>query len=133
LSDVVRTVHVAVSDHSTPTALPQPAFDTTITVLMSTDTTRRRRSPFIWHLDFDTTFTSLVVEQVHQRIETHSDRLEAAEEQLAALGDVGTAKTTKEQKLAAIIHFATNKRGTQSQAVAVTADEIQGCVGVSRR
>jgi hypothetical protein len=66
-------------------------------------------------------------------IGTHEERLDALERQLAALGDVGTTKTTKEQKLAAVLHFATNKQGTQSGTVAVTADESQGCVGISRR
>ncbi len=67
------------------------------------------------------------------QVGTHDARLDTVEEQLAALGDINTTKTTKEQKLAAVLHFATNKRGTQSGTVAVTADEIQGCVGVSRR
>ena len=69
----------------------------------------------------------------HRQVATHGERLDAVERQLAALGDVGTAKTTKEQKLAAICTFALNKRGGQSSTVAVTAAEIQGCVGVSRR
>jgi len=55
------------------------------------------------------------------------------ERQLEALGDIGTAKTTKEQKLAAICVFAQNKRGSQSATVAITPDEIRGFVGVSRR
>lgn len=51
---------------------------------------------------------------------------------MAALGDVGTTKTTKEQKLAAIRRFVQNKGGQQS-TVAVIDSDIQGCVGVSRR
>lgn len=68
----------------------------------------------------------------NRQVATHSERLDAIEEQLTALGDVGTAKTTKEQKLAAICAFARNKGG-QSGTVAVTASDIQGCIGVSRR
>lgn len=68
-----------------------------------------------------------------QRLAGLDDRLDAVEQQVAALGDLGTAKTTKEEKLAAILAFAANKRGTRSGTVAVTASEIQGCVGVSRR
>ena len=68
----------------------------------------------------------------NREVGTHTERLDTLKQQLAALGDVGTAKTTKEQKLAAICAFAGNKRGSQS-TVAVTAEEIQGCVGVSRR
>ncbi|MEF8906193.1 MAG: hypothetical protein V5A29_20085, partial [Haloarculaceae archaeon] len=56
----------------------------------------------------------------NRQVATYSERLDAVERQLAALGDVGTAKTTKEQKLAAIRAFALNKRGSQS-TVAVTA------------
>lgn len=69
----------------------------------------------------------------HREVATHAERLDAAEGQLTALGDIGTAKTTKEEKLAAICMFARNKRGGPSATVAVTANEIQGCVGVSRR
>ncbi len=69
----------------------------------------------------------------HRDVATHAERLDAVEKQLTALGDIGAAKTTKEEKLAAIVTFAQNKGGNQSATVAVTADEIQGCVGVSRR
>lgn len=69
----------------------------------------------------------------NQQVATYDERLTAIEQQVDALGDVGAEKTTKEQKLAAIITFAGNKRGGPSETVAVTADEIQGCVGVSRR
>jgi hypothetical protein len=71
--------------------------------------------------------------EFHRDVATHAERLDAVEEQLAALGDIGAAKTTKEEKLAAIVTFAQNKRGNQSATVAVTATEIRGCVGVSRR
>ena len=67
-----------------------------------------------------------------REVATHTERLDAVERQLAVLGNVGAAKTTKAQKLAAICVFAQNKRGNQS-TVAVMAEEIQDCVGVSRR
>lgn len=50
----------------------------------------------------------------NREVATHGERLDAVERQLAALGDVETAKTTKEQKLAAIRAFALNKRGSRS-------------------
>jgi hypothetical protein len=68
-----------------------------------------------------------------REVATHTERLDTVEQQLDAHGDVGSSKTTKEQKLAAIVTFAGNKRGTQSTTVAVIADGIRGCVGVSRR
>jgi hypothetical protein len=71
--------------------------------------------------------------EFHRDVATQTERLDAVEEQLAALGDIGAAKTTKEEKLAAIVTFAQNKQGSQSATVAVTATEIRGCVGVSRR
>lgn len=71
------------------------------------------------------------------RIDEPADRerrgRDEMERRLADLGDVGTRKTTKEQKLAAILAFAVNKRGEQAEKVAVSATEIRGCVGVSRR
>lgn len=69
----------------------------------------------------------------NRQVATYEERLAAVEQQVEALGDVQAEKTTKEQKLAAIITFAGNKRGGPSETVTVTADEIQGCVGVSRR
>lgn len=59
----------------------------------------------------------------NRRVETHAERLDTIEEYVAALGGVGTTQMTEEEKLAAICHFAQNKRGQRS-TVAVTADEI---------
>jgi hypothetical protein len=53
-------------------------------------------------------------------------------DRVAALGDVGAEATTKEQKFAAVLAFAFNKRDGQSK-VSVTPGEIRGCTGVSRR
>ncbi|MDZ7746857.1 MAG: hypothetical protein U5K28_10215 [Halobacteriales archaeon] len=69
----------------------------------------------------------------HRTVVTQAERLATVEEQVAAFGDVDAAKTTKAQKLAAICAFAQNKHNSQSSTVAVTAAEIRGCVGVSRR
>ena len=69
----------------------------------------------------------------HREVATQAERLATVEEQVAAFGDVDAAKTTKAQKLAAICTFAQNKHNSQSSTVAVTAAEIRGCVGVSRR
>jgi len=69
----------------------------------------------------------------HREVVTQAERLATVEEQVAAFGDVDAAKTTKAQKLAAICAFAQNKHNSQSSTVAVTAAEIRGCVGVSRR
>ncbi|KAB7514659.1 hypothetical protein DM867_05955 [Halosegnis rubeus] len=69
----------------------------------------------------------------HRTVVTQTERLATVEEQVAAFGDVDAAKTTKAQKLAAICAFAQNKHNSQSSTVAVTAAEIRGCVGVSRR
>ncbi|WP_162562486.1 hypothetical protein [Salinigranum rubrum] len=51
---------------------------------------------------------------------------------VAALGDIGTGRTSKEEKFAAVLAFAFNKRGDGSK-VTVTPEEIRGCTGVSRR
>ena len=70
---------------------------------------------------------------VQDRVAQLGGRVDALDQRVAALGDVGTEKTSKEQKYAAILAFAQNKGGTQQSKVAVTAPEIKGCVGVSRR
>lgn len=59
-------------------------------------------------------------------------RLETLEERVAALGDVGTEPSTKEEKYAAVLAFAANKHSTNGK-VAVSPTEIKGCTGVSRR
>jgi hypothetical protein len=51
---------------------------------------------------------------------------------VAAFGDVGTESTSKDEKFAAVLAFAFNKRG-DGPKVAVTPEEIRGCTGVSRR
>lgn len=71
-------------------------------------------------------------QRFNRQVKTHGGRLNAVEQELAALGDVCMEKTTKDQKLAAICSFAQNKGGSQSATVALTADEIQRCVAVSR-
>jgi hypothetical protein len=53
-------------------------------------------------------------------------------ERVAALGDVGTDATSKEEKYAAVLAFAANK-DTSTGKVAVTPAEVRGCTGVSRR
>ncbi|MFC7047213.1 hypothetical protein ACFQH6_19020 [Halobacteriaceae archaeon GCM10025711] len=70
---------------------------------------------------------------VAHRLDALDDRLSDVEQRLDALGDIETGKTTKEQKFAAILAFAENKRDLNSSKVSVTATEIQGAAGVSRR
>lgn len=67
------------------------------------------------------------------RVESLSGRVADVEDRIEALGDIRAEKSTKEQKYAAVLAYAANKRSVNGQRVAVTADEIQGCVGVSRR
>ena len=69
----------------------------------------------------------------HDRFQEYEARLTALERQLDRLGDLEREQTTKEQKMAAVLAYADNKRDTGQSTVAVTAAEIKGCVGVSRR
>ena len=69
----------------------------------------------------------------NDQLEEFERRLVALERQLASIEDVTTEKTSKKEKIAAICAFAQNKTNTQASTVAVTAAEIRGCVGVSRR
>ncbi|MFC6993168.1 hypothetical protein ACFQH3_19185 [Haladaptatus sp. GCM10025707] len=68
-------------------------------------------------------------ERLHE-IETH---LAEVDERLTQFGDISPEASTKEQKFVVILEYAANKqRGDQSR-VSVSATEIKGCVGVSRR
>lgn len=74
------------------------------------------------------------------------DRIEALEERadelktenadlrtrLDRLGDIGEKKTSKEQKIAAVVTYADNERGTKSKHT-LTIKNIRGAAGVSRR
>ena len=69
----------------------------------------------------------------HDHVTHLAERVDALDQRVATLRDVGTEKTTKEQKYATILAFAQNKGDATQSKVAITAPEIKGCVGVSRR
>jgi type II secretory pathway component PulJ len=69
----------------------------------------------------------------HERFQEHAARLSALEAKLDRLGDIGNEQTTKDQKIAAVLAYADNKRDSDQATIAVSAREIKGCVGVSRR
>lgn len=54
-------------------------------------------------------------------------------EQLDAFGDIGSEKTSKEQKIAAVVAFANNQKSVDENRVTVLPKEIKGAAGVSRR
>ncbi|WP_115864077.1 hypothetical protein [Halorussus litoreus] len=66
------------------------------------------------------------------QFEEQSERLDKVEQRLAQLGTIGQEPTSKEEKFAAILAFAQNKRNGESK-VSVTPNEVRGCAGVSRR
>lgn len=68
----------------------------------------------------------------NQRVQQQGKRLEVVEERLAELGTIGQEQTSKEEKFAAILTFAQNKRNGNPK-VSLTPHEIRGCAGVSRR
>ncbi len=71
------------------------------------------------------------------KLQERVDDLEAENEELRTrldkLGDIGEEKTDKEQKIAAIVTFATNQRSDGRDAVAVKPSTIKGLVDVSER
>jgi len=70
-------------------------------------------------------------------LEDRVDGLEAENGELRTrldkLGDIGQQKTSKEQKVAAIVTYADNQRSAGQSAVTVLPRVIKGLVGVSRR
>ncbi len=60
------------------------------------------------------------------------EELDAVRSRVAALGDLGEERTSKEEKIATVLMFAFNKGDGESK-VSVTPQEIRGCTGVSRR
>lgn len=78
---------------------------------------------------------TLSEENEHLRDEIDGLRadLERHETQLDALGDIGAEKTSKEQKIAAIVAYAANARQPEQPAVTVLPKTITGVADVSRR
>ena len=70
--------------------------------------------------------------EFRERLEEFEARLDAVERRLERLGDVGQEPTSKEEKFAAVLSFAENKRNGSAK-VALSPQEIKGCTGVSRR
>ena len=66
------------------------------------------------------------------RVEELEQRLDELEEMKEMLSDVGTKKTSKEEKVASIVTYASQKEGGMSGTV-VKPKEIAGIVGVSKR
>jgi hypothetical protein len=60
-------------------------------------------------------------------------RLAELEPVVDRLDDIGQEKTTKEQKIAAIVTYARNARSRDQERVTVTRQNVQGAAGVSRR
>lgn len=60
-------------------------------------------------------------------------RLAEIENQIDTIQELGTKKTTKEEKIAQLVTYAENQRGAQTDRVALTVKEITGVTGVSRR
>lgn len=61
-------------------------------------------------------------------------RVGTLEQNIAAISDLGREKTTKEEKITAIVHFATNKADDPtSSRVTLRPSDIQGVAGVTQR
>lgn len=68
------------------------------------------------------------------RVEDLEARLAEIETQLDAIQDLGQEKSSKEEKIAALVQYAQNKcMAPETDRVALTAREIRGVAGVSRR
>ncbi|WP_224449335.1 hypothetical protein [Haloprofundus salilacus] len=73
------------------------------------------------------------IDSLHRRVQELEAENERLNEQLDALGDIGAEKTTKEQKIAAVVRYADQKRDNSNDVMRVTPSEIKGLLDVSRR
>lgn len=74
------------------------------------------------------------IEALDERQTEMTQQLAEIESQLEAIQDLGREKTTKEEKVAAIVQYAQNTAtNPETDRVAVKAREIKGVAGVSRR
>lgn len=73
------------------------------------------------------------IEEQARRIDELERRVTEHGQKLNRLGDIGEEKTTKEQKIVAILTFAENIRNPNETKVVVKPKDIKGAVGCSRR
>ena len=71
-------------------------------------------------------------QRFREEVTQMENRIRVLEERVARFGDLGSERSSKEEKYAAVLRFAANKR-TANGKVAVSPAEIKGCTGVSRR
>lgn len=70
---------------------------------------------------------------VAAEFESLADRVAELEQNMDAISDLGRERTSKEEKIAAIIQFAMNKADGSRSAVLMRPNEIKGIAGVSER
>lgn len=71
---------------------------------------------------------------IADEFEAMTQRIAALEQNVAAISDLGREKTTKEEKIAAMVQFAMNQASdARAERVALTPKEIKGVTGVGLR
>jgi len=84
--------------------------------------------------DIETMFHALdELDQLRERVADLEAENEQLRERLDRLGDIGAKKTSKEQKIAAVVTYADNQRRPDQTAVTVTPRNIRGVADVSER
>lgn len=82
----------------------------------------------------EATFRALdEVDALRARVDELEAQNAALEHRLEKLGDIGQQKTSKEQKIAAIVTYADNARRPGQSGVTVSPQNIQGAAGVGER
>jgi ERCC4-type nuclease len=72
--------------------------------------------------------------EIAEEFQSISERLADIEKNVNAISDLGREKTTKEEKIAAIVQYSLNQAtGSKKDAVALRPKEIKGVAGVSER
>jgi hypothetical protein len=74
-----------------------------------------------------------VIEELQERISNLEDENNQLHNRLDTLGDIGVEKTNKEEKISAIVTYASNTRKSDDKATKVLPKNIQGIANVSRR
>ncbi|UIO98877.1 hypothetical protein Hbl1158_10060 [Halobaculum sp. CBA1158] len=80
------------------------------------------------------TFAALQrIESLEERVDELKHENESIQETVDRLGDIGSNKTSKEQKIAAVVTYADQARETDQSRITVTRKNVKGAAGVSRR
>lgn len=80
------------------------------------------------------TFAALdKLDRIEERVDDLEHENDTLRETVDRLGDIGTNKTSKEQKITAVVTYGNQARDDDQSRITVTRENVKGVAGISRR